>query len=353
MFPFRRKKRPSVELDPARLSDDPAVLKEQRRLLEAAAMHTSVYKSYNQQRRSERTRVAFRWVLLFMVMASFGNMLFIYHTDVKPKEMSEPHVGIVDIRGPIATGSEASADRILTGVRRAMANEDAMAALVIRINSPGGSPAESQRIFHEIRRQRQLHPDTPIYSWIGDVGASGSYYIAAATQQIVASPSALVGSIGVISSGFGFTELLSDIGIERRIYAAGDNKSFLDPFSPVSEAQSSAWQSVLENTHAQFIRDVKAGRNGKLDVFDDDDNVFSGMVWSGQQALALGLVDDLTNLDDVYRSILPQEDGSRPVVINYTVGMSAIERLAKSFSASLTAAFDSEAAPGVRYEWSW
>ena len=289
--------------------------------------------------------------MLAVVTVSVGNTLYLVHSGLGDDSVDSPHVGVVDVNGAIAAGSDASSDRILSGVRRAMDNADSMSALILRINSPGGSPAESQRIFHEIRKQRELHPDTPIYSWVGDVGASGSYYIAAATEEIIATPSSLVGSIGVISSGFGFTDAMDQLGIERRVYTSGANKALLDPFQEQSDTQVEAWQQVIGSTHDQFINDVKLGREGKLDAYQKGDDVFSGMVWTGEQAIDMGLVDRLTPLDDVYREILPQEDGSRPEVVNYSVGMSAIERFSRSISMGIMETFATQTTAGMQYQW--
>nr|WP_298059228.1 S49 family peptidase [uncultured Halomonas sp.] len=349
--PFKKNPDTSA-IDPANLSDDVETLREQQRLLQMASMDNWVNKTVKQQHKGQRARTAFRFALLGVVTLSIANTAFIYHSDFRPGSSSVDyrHVGLLDVTGPIAANTKASSDAILAGVRRALKNEEQMEALVLRINSPGGSPSESQRVFHELRKLRELHPDTPIVSWIGDVGASGAYYIASATEEIHSAPSSLVGSIGVISSGFGFTEAMEEWGIERRVYTAGENKAFMDAFSTQTPQQVMAWESVLESTHQQFVNDVQLGRNGKLDAYDMSDEVFSGMVWTGEQALDVGLVDSNITLDDLYRSLLPQEDGSRPRVISYSPKESPFERFSKSLIPGVMSAFGVEATPGVRYQ---
>lgn len=347
---FRKKETSIPVIDPSVLPQDIVILKEQRRLLRAASEHEAITQSMKSQRRIAEGRLALRWALFCLLLVSLGNFFYIYHVDFRSAERAKPHIGIVDIFGPISADHSASADRVLNGIHQAMKQEGSIKALVIRINSPGGSPVEAQRIYHEIRRQRELHPSIPIYSWIGDVGASGAYYVAAATQEIGASPSALVGSIGVISSGFGFNDLLTRVGVERRAYTAGDNKSFLDPFAPVLSEQAGAWQLVLDDVHEQFIADVKQGRNGELDAYEQGDEVFSGMVWSGQQAKSLGLIDNTLQLDEALRGILPQEDGGTPPIVNYTTGLSTLDRLAKTLTTSLLSVLASNGLPSVQFE---
>lgn len=349
--PFK-KKPDALSINPANLSDDVDTLREQQRLLQMASMDNWVNKTIKQQYKGERSRTFFRFAVLGVVALSIGNTAFIYHSDfgAGAKSVDYQHVGRLDVTGPIAANTKASADEILQGVRRALANDDQMAALVLRINSPGGSPSESQRVFHELRKLREEHPDTPIVSWIGDVGASGAYYIASATEEIHSAPSSLVGSIGVISSGFGFTEAMEEWGIERRVYTAGENKAFMDQFSVQTPQQVSAWESVLANTHQQFVNDVQLGRNGKLDAYDMSDDVFSGMVWTGEQAIDVGLVDSNITLDDLYRRLLPQEDGGRPKIVSYSPKENPFALLSRSIIPGLMSSFGVETTPGVRYQ---
>src|SRR5690554_433567 len=178
------------------------------------------------------------------------------------------------------------------------------ALVVLRINSPGGSPVQSGYVYDEIKRLREEYPDKKLYAVISDIGASGAYYIAAAADEIYANRASLVGSIGVVAGGFGFTGLMDKLGVDRRLYTAGENKAFLDPFSPEREGDVAFWQGVLENTHNQFVEAVKAGRGDRL---ADSEELFSGLVWSGEQALELGLIDGLGSTSWVARQLVGEE----------------------------------------------
>lgn len=214
------------------------------------------------------------------------------------------HTAVVEINGPIAADELASADNIVGSLRSAFEQENAV-AVILRINSPGGSPVQSGYIYDEIKRLREEYPDKKVYAVISDIGASGAYYIAAAADEIYANRASLVGSIGVVAGGFGFTGVMDKLGVERRLYTSGENKAFLDPFSPEQEQEVAFWQDVLANTHRQFIEAVKAGRGDRL---ADDERLFSGLIWSGEQALELGLIDGLGSTSHVARQIVGQED---------------------------------------------
>ncbi|MDN6318321.1 MAG: S49 family peptidase [Marinobacter sp.] len=214
------------------------------------------------------------------------------------------HTALVEVNGPIAADELASADSIAGSLRSAFEQEDVV-AVILRINSPGGSPVQSGYIYDEIKRLRGEHPEKKVYAVISDIGASGAYYIAAAADEIYANRASLVGSIGVVAGGFGFTGVMDKLGVERRLYTAGENKAFLDPFSPEQEREVEFWQSVLKNTHQQFIEAVKKGRGDRL---ADDERLFSGLVWSGEQALELGLIDGLGSASHVARQVIGQED---------------------------------------------
>lgn len=212
------------------------------------------------------------------------------------------HAAVVDVYGVIAEGEEASAEHIIEGLRAAFDNEQAR-AVILRVNSPGGSPVQSDFVFMEIRRLREKHPETPVYAVIGDIGASGAYYIAAAADEIYASRASLVGSIGVVAGGFGFVEAMEKLGVERRLYTAGEHKAFLDPFSPEEPAEVSFWNDVLDNTHALFIERVRQGRGDRL-ADDPENELFSGLIWTGEQAKNLGLIDGFGSVDSVARDIV-------------------------------------------------
>ncbi|MDO6440693.1 MULTISPECIES: S49 family peptidase [unclassified Marinobacter] len=256
----------------------------------------------SEQRRSRRWGIFFKFLtfaylfaLLAIVWSPFGGSL---------DATVGKHTAVVEVNGPIAADELASADNIVGSLRSAFEQEDAV-AVVLRINSPGGSPVQSGYVYDEIKRLREEYPGKKLYAVISDIGASGAYYIASAADEIYANRASLVGSIGVVAGGFGFTGAMEKLGVERRLYTAGENKAFLDPFSPQQEQEVDFWQSVLENTHQQFIEAVKEGRGDRL---ADDERLFSGLVWSGQQALELGLIDGLGSTSHVARQVVGQED---------------------------------------------
>lgn len=254
-----------------------------------------------EQRRSRRWGIFFKFLtfgylfaLLIFIRSPLGGSV---------ESATGDHTALVEVRGAIAADELASADNLVGSLRSAFEAERAK-AVVLRINSPGGSPVQSGYVYDEIKRLRQEYPDKKLYAVISDIGASGAYYIAAAADEIYANRSSLVGSIGVVAGGFGFSEMLDKIGVDRRLYTAGENKAFLDPFSPERAEDVAFWQSVLENTHRQFIDAVKAGRGDRL---VDDERLFSGLVWSGEQAVELGLVDGLGSASWVARQLVGEE----------------------------------------------
>ncbi|WP_100639556.1 S49 family peptidase [Marinobacter salexigens] len=256
----------------------------------------------SEQRRSRRWGIFFKlltfaylFALLAIVWSPFGDSF---------EATTGKHTAVVEINGPISADELASADNIVGSLRSAFEQENAV-AVILRINSPGGSPVQSGYVYDEIKRLREEYPQKKVYAVISDIGASGAYYIAAAADEIYANRASLVGSIGVVAGGFGFTGTMDKLGVERRLYTAGDNKAFLDPFSPEQEREVEFWQGVLESTHQQFIEAVMKGRGDRL---ADDERLFSGLVWSGEQALELGLIDGLGSTSHVARQIVGQED---------------------------------------------
>ena len=248
-----------------------------------------------EQRRSRRWGIFFKsltFVFLFSVLA-----IIMSGDDVETLSASQDHVAVVDIFGPIMTGAEASSERLLPALADAFAAPNAK-AVVLNINSPGGSPVQAGILFDELQLLKQAHPAKPLYAVIGDVGASGAYYIAAVADYIYADKASTVGSIGVIGSGFGFDQLIAKLGVERRTYTAGGNKDFLDPFLPEKAKQKAMFEDLLNQIHQQFISQVELGRGGRLVPHED---LYSGAVWHGQRALELGLIDGLGNLHSVAR----------------------------------------------------
>jgi protease-4 len=229
------------------------------------------------------------------------------------------HTALIEINGVIAAKAEASADNIVTGLRKAFKNEDAK-GIILRINSPGGSPVQSGYINDEIQRLKKLHPDKKVYAVITDLCASGGYYIAAAADEIYADKASVVGSIGVVMNGFGFVDAMEKLGVERRLYTAGENKGFLDPFSPQKQAEIDHIETLLLQIHQQFIDVVKTGRGDKI---KDDKKLFSGLVWTGEEAIKLGLVDAIGSSSHVARDIIKAEE-----IVDYTPKPSYFEQLA-------------------------
>ncbi len=235
------------------------------------------------------------------------------------------HTALVELRGVIAADSEAAAEDIVGSLRAAF-DDSNTAGVVLRINSPGGSPVQAGIIHDEIRRLRAKHPDTPLYAVIEEVCASGGYYVAAAADRIYVDKASLVGSIGVLMEGFGFVGAIEKLGVERRLLTAGDNKGFLDSFSPLSAEQRSHAQSMLDEIHRQFIDLVRAGRGERLKESPD---LFSGLVWTGARSVELGLADALGSVDSVAREVVKAEE-----IVDFSTRKNLAERFARRFGAS-------------------
>ena len=238
------------------------------------------------------------------------------------------YTALIDVRGPIADKEQASADNLVTSLQAAF-EDPRVKGVVLRINSPGGSPVQSGYVYDEIRRLRGLHPDTKVYAVISDLGASGAYYIASAADEIYADKASLVGSIGVTAAGFGFVGTMEKLGVQRRAYTSGDHKAFLDPFEPEKPDETKFWQGVLNVTHQQFIDSVKKGRGDRLKDKEHPE-LFSGLVWTGQQALPLGLIDGLGNTSSVARDVIGAKD-----LVDFTVQESTFDRFSKKLGASV------------------
>ena len=278
-----------------------------------------------QQQRSER-----RWRIFFR-LAWFGLALAVAWVllgdRLAPPAPSTPHTALVEVRGEIGADTEASAEALVSALKGAFEDKGAM-AVVLRINSPGGSPVQSGIVNDEIRRLKALH-DKKVYAVVEEICASGAYYIAVAADEIYVDKASIVGSIGVLIDGFGFTGLMEKLGIERRLLTAGESKGMLDPFSPQSEKENAYAKAMIEQIHQQFIQVVKAGRGARL---KETPETFSGLYWNGDEAVRLGLADHLGGLDYVAREIVKAED-----IIDYTPRENVAERLAKRFGASVGA----------------
>ncbi len=280
-------------------------------------------RDYFRDRRSDRRwriffRMAWLLLLLFVVLASLSQ-------GGSKTPPGGPHTALVELRGEIAAETDASAEVVVAGLKRAF--EDAGArAVVIRINSPGGSPVQSGIINDEIKRLKAKH-GKKLYAVVDEACASGAYYVAVAADEIYVDKASLVGSIGVLMDGFGFTEAMEKLGVERRLLTAGQNKGMLDPFSPLSEQQKAYAQAMLDQIHQQFIKVVKEGRGERL---KETPETFSGLFWNGEEAVKLGLADKYGNLDFVAREVIKAEE-----VIDYTQKEGVVDRLAKRFGASI------------------
>jgi len=235
------------------------------------------------------------------------------------------HTAIVDVEGVIASEGKASAERIIKGLNRAFKDSNT-AGVIVRINSPGGSPVQAGYVNDEMRRLRAKYPSIPLYVVVEDLCASGGYYIAVAGDKIFVDKASLVGSIGVIINGFGFTGTMDKLGIERRAYTAGENKDFLDPFAPENPAHKQYAQQMLAQIHQQFIATVKKGRGNRL---KETPEMFSGLVWTGEKSIELGLADGLGSAESVARDVVKAEK-----LVNFTPEENVFERFSKTFGAS-------------------
>ena len=287
-------------------------------------------------------RKARRWGIFFKLL-TFGYLLFfILALMPSSKQITQPaydHVGLVSMDGVIATDAVANANTVVAGLREAFSSPSTK-AVILAINSPGGSPVQSGYINDEIFRLRESYPNKPIYAVISDLGASGGYYVASAANSIYADKSSLVGSIGVISAGFGFQKFIEDFGIERRVYTSGESKAFLDPFREVNEEDVDFWKTVLSYTHQQFIEVVKKGRGDRL---IDDPKIFSGLIWTGEQALAKGLIDGLGSAGFVARDVIGIDN-----IVDYTVEPNPFESFVRRIGASFANGFISVISSNIR-----
>jgi protease-4 len=281
-----------------------------------------VQSNLKEQQAARRWKMGLRlgWLLLWVVV-----MWQVLSHNQTASSITSPHTALVNIKGEIADGSDASADNIVASMRAALEDTGSQ-GLILLINSPGGSPVQAGIINDEIVRLKALH-HKPIYVVVEESCASAAYYIAAAADKIYVDKASIVGSIGVLMDGFGFTGLMDKLGVERRLMTAGENKGFLDPFSPQTEAQRKHAQAMLNHIHSQFIAVVKKGRGDRLKETPD---MFSGLFWTGQQAVELGLADELASLDQVARDVIKAEE-----IVDYSRHDNVAERLVKRFGAAM------------------
>lgn len=287
---------------------------------EREVLERLVFASLKEQRATRRWRIFWRFAWVALV----AGVIFWMGRDSVSSATSDPHTAVVAIKGPIASDADASAEFVIGAMRSAL-EDPGSRALVLLINSPGGSPVQAGMINDEIVRLKQLH-EKPIYAVVEESCTSAAYYIAAAADEIFVDKASIVGSIGVLMDGFGFTEVMEKVGVQRRLYTAGDNKGMLDPFSPIKPEQREYVQVMLDEIHQQFIEVVKAGRGDRLKITDE---TFSGLFWTGQQAVELGLADKLGSIDSVAREVVQEE-----TIIDYTRNENIAERFAKRFGAA-------------------
>ncbi len=286
------------------------------------AVQTLARELMSERRTDRRWRIFFRLSWLGLVLAAAWLLLFDRTHHSAP---SGPHTALVELRGEIAVDSEASAEQLISGLRNAFEDKGAK-AVVLRINSPGGSPVQSGIVYDEIRRLKALH-QKKVYAVVEEVCASGAYYVAVAADEIYVDKASIVGSIGVLMDGFGFNGLMDKLGIERRLLTAGENKGMLDPFTAQNPKQRAYAQAMIDQVHQQFIRVVREGRGKRLKESPD---TFSGLFWNGEEAVKLGLADKFGSLDYVAREVIKAEE-----VIDYTPRENVAEKLAKRFGASI------------------
>lgn len=290
-----------------------------------AALHKLLLLELRSRRSERRWRLLRRVLGLLVLVALFWALKPGSGGSWSGTSVGQPHTAVIDIRGEIADGADASAEVIVPALRDALRDRNTR-GLILRINSPGGSPVQAGIINDEIRRLRAAH-DKPIYAVVEEACASGAYYIAAAADDIYVDKASLVGSIGVLMSSFGFVDAMQKMGVERRLLTAGDNKGFGDPFSPMSEQQRHYAQDMLERIHQQFVDVVKQGRGDRI---KDDPELFSGLFWTGEKAIALGLADGYGSVDSVARDVVGEER-----LVDYSNKRSVVERMARRFGAAM------------------
>jgi protease-4 len=295
----------------------------------------------------EEQRRARRWNLFFKgLLALYLLTLLILYLPTDWAELIEgtdKHTALVELSGPISDTGEANADSVIEGLRNAFDSEHTE-GVILRANSPGGSPVQSSYIYREIRRLRELHPDTPLYAVVTDICASGCYYVVSAADEIYVDDASIVGSIGVRMDSFGFVDTLEKLGMERRLYTAGENKGFLDPFLPSKESDVEHVAQLLGSIHEQFKNAVRDGRGDRL---QDHPQLFSGLVWTGAESVDMGLADHIGSAGQVAREVIGAED-----IVDYTQKPDLIKRLSDRIGVAMAQAlgevFSSHAGP-IRY----
>lgn len=304
------------------------------------ALKTIALEGLKEQRRARRWGIFFKllfWAYLLIIGAIF--IMGLLGTDKNDSITASEITAVVDIKGVIMDEADASADLVIPSLRKAFANPKTKAVL-LRINSPGGSPVQAGQINDEIRRLRTLHEDIPVYAVVSDICASGGYYIAVAADKIYADKASLVGSIGVRMDNFGFVEAMNKLGVERRLITAGENKGMLDPFLPENPKEVEHVKTLLNMTHQQFINVVKEGRGTRL---KDNPDLFTGLIWTGEGAKELGLIDELGDERYVAREVV-----KAPTMVNFTSEKDFLDKIGEQLGTSVSQWFMQSSTPQPR-----
>lgn len=295
---------------------------EQEHLWERRVITKLAQASLNEQKRARRWSIFFKFLIFGYI--TFILLLFV-EPDIEKAKIAKKHTALVELQGIIADGETASADNIVTALKSAFEDEKTE-GVILRINSPGGTPVQAGYIYDEIVRLREKYPETPLYAVVSDMAASGGYYVAAAADEIYASNSSIVGSIGVRMDSFGVVDAMEKLGIESRTLTAGEHKALLDPFAPVDEKAQQHLQAMIDEIHQQFIDAVKKGRGDRL---KENNDIYTGLIWTGKEALEYGLVDKIGSASFVAREVIGAEE-----IVEYSVEEDVLERLVDRLGAS-------------------
>ncbi len=292
---------------------------------EREVLEKLAFQSLKEQKRNRFWSVFFKsltFIWLFLMLFYMPNWI-----GGTSGNSAEDHTALIDIQGEIGAQDQVNADSVVSSLHDAYDNKHTK-GVILRINSPGGSPVQAGIINDEIKRQRTLHPEIPVYAVVEDICASGGYYIAVAADKIYVDKASIIGSIGVLMDGFGFTGAMEKFGVERRLMTAGENKAMLDPFSPVNPKHKVLAQAMLNEVHQQFIHVVREGRGDRL---KETPETFSGLFWSGEAGIKMGLADELGSYEYVAREVIKQEN-----IVDFTASEGLADRVARKFGASMT-----------------
>ncbi|MAZ40419.1 MAG: S49 family peptidase [Legionellales bacterium] len=301
---------------------------------ERETLEKVLFATVNEQKRNRRWKIFFRFIYLILFITIVAVIFGMSSESSKDYyTQNKPHVGVVDVKGEIAEDGRANASNINEALDEAFEDKKTV-AVMLYIDSPGGSPVQAGEVYQHLHYLEKQNPKTKVYAVCTDMCASGAYYIAAGANYIYADKASLVGSIGVLMNGFGFVDTLQKLGISRRLLTAGSEKGFLDPFSPMKPQDQAYMQNMLNVIHQQFINAVQTGRGTRL---KNDPLLFSGLVWTGQQALPLGLIDGIATPEQVARDIIKNEN-----LVNYSIEPSPFEKFAKNIGTSAASSAASE-----------